>query len=296
MDYGRKIQFGFFLTPNAGDYAGCFRVAKLCDQLGLDLIGIQDHPYQRRFFDTWTLMSALVSQTQGIRFFPDVINLPLRPPAMLAKAAATLDLISGGRIELGIGTGAFWEGIKAMGGPNRTPSEAVTALEEAISILRLMWSGERGLKFEGKHYQLNGAHSGPVPTHPIGIWLGAYGPRMLALTGNKADGWVPSSSYASPQKLLDMQKQIDNAALEANRDPATIQRLYNVMGEINNSPSKEPFKGSKQQWIDELTDLVLDKGMDTFIIALPDPPEEKIRQFMGEIAPVVKDNVAKSRE
>jgi alkanesulfonate monooxygenase SsuD/methylene tetrahydromethanopterin reductase-like flavin-dependent oxidoreductase (luciferase family) len=149
MDYGRKIQFGFFLTPNAGDYAGCFRVAKLCDQLGLDLIGIQDHPYQRRFFDTWTLMSALVSQTQGIRFFPDVINLPMRPPAMLAKAAATLDLISGGRIELGIGTGAFWEGIKAMGGPNRTPSEAVTALEEAISILRLMWSGERGLKFEG---------------------------------------------------------------------------------------------------------------------------------------------------
>ena len=291
----KKIQFGFFLTPYADDYHAVLQTAKLCDQLGMDLIGIQDHPYQRRFFDTWTLMSTLVSHTSQVRFFPDVINLPLRPPAMLAKAAATLDLISGGRIELGIGAGAFWEGIRAMGGPERTPAEAVSALEEAIAILRLLWSGQRGVSFKGKHYQLKGAHSGPFPAHPIKIWVGAYGPRMLALTGSQADGWVPSSSYASPDKLLEMNKQIDEAAQKAGRDPASIQRLYNIMGDINTSPSQEPFKGTSKQWIDELSDLAVNKGMDTFIIALPDPPDDKIRQFMAEIAPEVKETVAKYR-
>src|SRR5512133_738795 len=116
MDYRRDIQFGYFLTPNAAAYPETLRAAELCDQLGFDLIGIQDHPYQSRFMDTWTLLTSLAAQTSRIRYFPDVADLPLRPPAMLAKAAASLDLITGGRIELGLGAGAFWEAIAAMGG------------------------------------------------------------------------------------------------------------------------------------------------------------------------------------
>jgi alkanesulfonate monooxygenase SsuD/methylene tetrahydromethanopterin reductase-like flavin-dependent oxidoreductase (luciferase family) len=86
----------------------------------LDLIGIQDHPYQRRFLDTFALIGDLLARTERLRFFPDVANLPLRQPAMLAKAGASLDVMSGGRFELGLGAGAFWEAIAAMGGPARS--------------------------------------------------------------------------------------------------------------------------------------------------------------------------------
>ena len=116
----------------------------------------------------------------------------MRPPATLAKAAASLDVLTGGRFELGLGAGAFWEAIEAMGGLRRTPAEARLATEEAIDVIRLIWSGERGRRYEGKFYRLAGVNTGPRPAHPIGIWVGAYGPRMLELIGRKADGWVPS--------------------------------------------------------------------------------------------------------
>src|SRR6266550_8057775 len=110
----------------------------MADEAGLDLIGIQDHPYQRRFLDTWMLMATVLANTQRVRVFPDVANLPLRPPAVLAKAAASLDVLSGGRFELGLGAGAFPDVIASMGGPRRTPGESVEALEEAIDVIRLM--------------------------------------------------------------------------------------------------------------------------------------------------------------
>lgn len=293
MDYGRPVEFGYFLTPDA-DYAEVLRRAQLCDALGMDFLGIQDHPYQRRFLDTWTLLASLAPQTSRIRLLPDVINLPLRPPAVLARAAASLDIISGGRVELGLGAGAFWEGIIAMGGPARTPGESVEALEEAIQIMRLLWSGDRGLRFDGKYYQLKGAHGGPAPAHPVGLWIGAYGARMLNLTGRLGDGWVPSSSYAVPGQLREMQQRIDDGALQAGRDPTSIRRAYNVMGEIGGT-SGEQFHGPAQQWVDELTRLVLEFGMDTFIIGLPEPPGQQIEQFMAEIAPHVRENVKGQR-
>lgn len=134
----RPLQFGYFLTPTAAEYPNLVQQAQLCDRLGLDLIGIQDHPYQYRFLDTWTLISALAVQTERIRFFPDVANLPLRLPSVLAKSAASLDVMTGGRIELGLGAGSFWQAVRAMGGPLRQPGEAVDALREAVQVVRLV--------------------------------------------------------------------------------------------------------------------------------------------------------------
>src|SRR5918994_6953236 len=191
-DYGRSVEFGYFPIPNADDYPQLVALARSADELGIDLIGVQDHPYQRRFLDTFSLLAALAVQTKRIRLFPDVANLPLRPPAVLAKAAASIDLLSGGRFELGLGAGGFWDAIEAYGGPRRSPGAALAALGEAIEVIRKVWSGDRNLRFEGQHYQLRGAHSGPVPAHPIGIWLGVTGPRALKLAGQVADGWVPS--------------------------------------------------------------------------------------------------------
>jgi len=100
---------------------------------------------------TWTLLSMVAATTSRVGLFPDVANLPLRPPAVLAKAAASLDVLSGGRFELGLGAGGFWDAIEAFGGPRRSPSESYAALAEVIEVIRKVWSGERNLRFEGEH-------------------------------------------------------------------------------------------------------------------------------------------------
>src|SRR3954452_1556915 len=207
----RPLELGFSITPLAEAYDEHVELARAADAAGYDLLGIQDHPYQRRFLDTWTLLSALAPQTERIRLFPNVAHLPLlppqpertgrsptaatlplRPPAVLAKAAASLDVISGGRVELGLGAGAFWDAIEAIGGQRLSGGESVDALDEAIDVIRLMWSSERSVSHDGRWYLLRGVHPGPQPVHPIGIWLGALKPRMLRLTGTKADGWSVS--------------------------------------------------------------------------------------------------------
>jgi len=274
MDHGQPVRFGVFVTPEATERP--LQVAALADELGFDLVGVQDHPYQRRFFDTWTLLVAIAMRTQQITLFPDVANLPLRPPAMLAKAAATLDILSGGRVELGLGAGGFWDGIKAYGGPVRTPGESVSAIEEAIQVIRLLWSGQHGIRFAGKFYALHGAHSGPVPAHPIGIWLGAYKPRMLGIIGRLADGWVPSYGYVKEPDLLDGNRRIDEAAAAAGRDPRSIRRVLNA-GYMD---------------ADTMVSLVVDHGMDTFLVA--DDPDE-MRAFAKDVAPRVREEVESRR-
>jgi alkanesulfonate monooxygenase SsuD/methylene tetrahydromethanopterin reductase-like flavin-dependent oxidoreductase (luciferase family) len=274
MDYGQPVRFGVFIAPWATDQP--LRQAAVADELGFDVAGVQDHPYQRRFYDTWTLLSAMAMRTDRITLFPDVANLPLRPPAMLAKAAATLDILSGGRLELGLGAGGFWEAIKAYGGPSRTAGESVSALEEAIQVVRLLWSGQHGIRFDGKYYSLAGAHSGPAPAHPIGIWLGAYRPRMLSIIGRLADAWVPSLGYVKAPDLLEGNRRIDEAAAAAGRDPRSIRRVLNA-GSLD---------------AETLVGLVLEYGMDTFLVT--DDPDE-MRTFMSEVAPRVREEVETQR-
>src|SRR5688572_1209719 len=185
-------ELGIFIVPSAEDHEDTIAQAVAADEAGLDYVGIQDHPYQRRFLETWTLLSYLAARTERVRLVPDVLNLPLRLPAMIAKSAATLDVLSGGRVELGLGAGAFWEAIDAMGGPDRTPKESVDAVEEGLQILRAYLSGQESVSFDGEIYKVDGAKPGPPPAHELGIWLGAYKPRMLGITGRLADGWLPS--------------------------------------------------------------------------------------------------------
>jgi len=293
-DYGRKLEFGASVVPLADPPDWALRVAVAADRAGLDLVGIQDHPYQRRFLDTWTLISTLVPLTERIRFFPDVACLPLRPPAVLAKAAASLDAISGGRAEMGLGAGAFWDAIVAMGGPRRTPAEAVRSVGEAIQVMRLVWSEERSVRFDGEIYTLKGLKPGPQPVHEIGIWVGAGGPRMLALIGRLADGWIPSMGWATPERLPEMHKRIDEAASKAEREPGEIKRLYNISDRIGQA-GEGSLSGPASKWVEELTRFALDLGMDTFIYW---PSEDRVRQvelFASEVAPAVREAVAAER-
>jgi alkanesulfonate monooxygenase SsuD/methylene tetrahydromethanopterin reductase-like flavin-dependent oxidoreductase (luciferase family) len=293
-DAGLPVRFGWFLVPEAADPPGLVEQVRLAERAGVDLVGIQDHPYQRRFLDTFSLLAALAAATERVGLFPDVASLPLRHPAMLAKAAASIDLLSGGRFELGLGAGSFWDAIVAMGGPRRSPGEAVEALEEAVALLRLLWSDQRSVWFTGHHYRVVGVGPGPAPAHPIGIWVGAYGPRMLRLVGRLADGWVPSASYLPPERLADAQARIDDAAAAAGRDPAAIRRLYNLSGRIG--PGGGGFlDGPPGQWVEQLLPLVVETGMDTFVLGPSESPASQLQLFAAEVAPALREAVTAHR-
>jgi alkanesulfonate monooxygenase SsuD/methylene tetrahydromethanopterin reductase-like flavin-dependent oxidoreductase (luciferase family) len=280
-DYGHDLAFGTFITPQNQRPQDVVALARLTERAGLDLVTFQDHPYQPRFLDTWTLLSWVAAQTETVRLAGNVLNLPLRPPAVLARAAASLDLLSGGRLELGLGAGAFWDAIEAMGVPRRAPGESVEALEEAIDVIREIWNpGERrGVYVDGKHYRVHGAKRGPEPAHDIPIWLGANKPRMLRLTGRKADGWLPSLAYFTLDELDRANRIIDEAATEAGRDPREIRRLLNISGEVAT--------------IEQLLPLVLERGFSTFILTTDDP--RTIELWGGEVAPALREAVARER-
>jgi alkanesulfonate monooxygenase SsuD/methylene tetrahydromethanopterin reductase-like flavin-dependent oxidoreductase (luciferase family) len=273
-----SVEVGVFVVPSAEDPQATIDQAIAADEAGLDVIAIQDHPYQRRFFDTWTLLSYLAGRTSRAKLVPDVANLPLRLPSVLAKSAASLDVLSGGRVELGIGAGAFWDAIDAMGGPRRTPGESIDALEEAIAIIRPFLRGERSATLEGEHYTVKGAKPGPAPAHPVGIWIGALGPRMLRLTGRLGDGWLPSLGRLE-RDPLDYHRVVDEAAEAAGRDPPEIRRAVNV-----------GVEGSPQEWADQLARVATELRFETLIVTVPDQaPLEFIRTLGGEVAPRVRE-------
>ena len=293
-DYGHDLQFGAFLTPDSEDPQRVVSLAVRSEQAGLDLVTFQDHPYVAKFLDTWTLLSFVAARTSRVRLAPNVANLPLRPPAVLARSVASLDRLTGGRVELGLGAGAFWEGIASMGGPDLPPGDRVSALEEAIEVLRAMWdtSAAGAVKVDGRFHRVVGAKRAQ-PAHPVELWIGAYKPRMLGLTGRLADGWLPSTAYLRPGDLQVGNAAIDEAAERAGRAPADVRRLLNISGRFGDT-SRGDLDGPVEQWVDELAELALCEGISAFILG--SDVARDLQKFGHEVAPAVREVVAAERE
>ncbi len=185
-DYGQELCFGSFLTPSAADPAGVVDLAVVSERAGLDLVTIQDHPYQPRFLDTWTLLGWIAARTTTVTVAPNVANLPLRGPVILRGVRPRWTGSVGGRVELGLGSGAFWDAVAANGGPHRSPGEAVDALIEAIEVIRALWSDEKGAaRVDGTYYRLTGAKR-------------ARSPRTLSASGSAPTAGGCSTSPAAP--------------------------------------------------------------------------------------------------
>lgn len=284
-DYGHDLRFGVFVTPDARNPHHVVDLAVASESAGLDLITFQDHPYNPALLDAWTLLTWVAARTSRVEVAGNVLNLPLRPPAMLARATAALDALSGGRVALGLGAGAFWDGVAGMGGQRRSPGESVEALGEAIDVIRGLWRGADPSPFRmgGQHYEIPGATRGPTPAHDIPIWVGAYKPRMLRLTGAKANGWLPSLGYVKPADIGPSNTIIDEAAEAAGRDPREVRRLVNV----------PPVAGGAEQWLDQYLPLILEHGFGTLILTSDDP--RTIQIFGQEVAPALRGAVARER-
>ena len=240
-------------------------------------------------------MSYVAAATTRVRLAGNVLSLPLRNPAVLARSVASLDLLSGGRVELGIGAGAFWAGIGAMGGRRLAPGQAVDALAEAIQVIRQLWdtADPDPVRVPGTHHRAVGARRGPAPAHPVGIWVGAYKPRMLRLIGRLADGWLPTLDYLQPGELAAGNARIDEAASDADRHPGDIRRLLNISGRFGPGGTGL-LDGPPEAWAEQLADIALTDGVSTFILASDNPDD--IRAYAAEVAPAVRKLVAAARE
>lgn len=293
-DLGHEVSFGISLPNPASQAATVVRLAQLAEDQGLDLIGIQDHPYNPDLLDTWTLLSHLAAATERVRLFPDVTCLPLRPAAVLARSAASLDLLSRGRVELGLGAGLFLDPIAGMGAPALTRGQTVDALAEAIGVIRALWNATEPVTLPGKFHHLQGAAPGPRPDHDIGIWVGSYGLRMLELTARLADGWVPAQGYAGPDDVAALTARLDDLIIDAGREPADLVRIYNINGRFA-AGGNGFLDGPPAVWAEQLAELVLLQGFSSFLLAPSGDIISSIQTLAEQVAPDVRDRVARER-
>ncbi|GAA4579832.1 LLM class flavin-dependent oxidoreductase [Micromonospora coerulea] len=294
-DHGHPITFGVSLDPSADRLAETRRLASTAVDGGFDLLAVQDHPYQPGHLDTWTMISHLAAETDRISFLTDVADLQLRPPAMLAKAAASLGVLTGGRVVLGVGGGASADAIAAMGGARRGGAQTVAYTEEALTIMRGALAGGPVRHLSDLH-AIEGYAAGPVPPAPVPLWLGGQQPRMLAVAGRQADGWIsPLNIYVPPAEVPARQKIIDEAAQAAGRDPARIRRIYNVIGAIGGYRGGTGLVGEPEHWVDTLTEWAVDLGFDTFVFWPVRSARAQVELFATEVAPAVRDRVREIR-
>ena len=234
------LLFGVNVSTSAAPGADPVADARTAEDLGFDFVSASDHPGSARpSYETWTLLAWIAAATSRVSVLPRVLGVPFRAPALVAKAAESLDRLSGGRLLLGLGAGGDDSEFRALGLPVGTPAEKVRGLEEAVQILKGLWS-EPSLTHHGTIYRTEEARLEPKPAHRIPIWLGTFGERALEVTGRVADGWIPSRGYVPDEALPTMRDRVTAAAQRAGRDPASITCALNTQVTVDDRGARHP--------------------------------------------------------
>ncbi len=233
------MRLGYNLSTSAAPGADPVADAREAEALGFDFVCVSDHLHGTHpSFETWTVLTWVAANTERVQVIPNVLGLPYRAPAVLAKMAESLHRLSGGRLVLGLGAGGMDAEFAAFGLDVRSAGAKVEALDDALDILHGVWR-EPAFTHDGRQLRVVGAEVEPKPETPIPVWIGANGPRVLALTGRKADGWLPSMAFAPPDVIPERRDIILQAATDAGRDPAALTFTYNVgvhVGERRDDP------------------------------------------------------------
>lgn len=222
------VEFGAYIPQVAIGFDDLLARARLCEDLGIDSFWVYDHLYSPGLpdlpsFEGWTLATALLARTTRLRVGHLVLNNNFRHPALLARMAATLDVISGGRLELGIGSGSYAAEHEEGGFPWGSMGERTARLGEALEVLSGMLSGSP-TTFEGDHYRVRALTNVPAPVQQPRppIHIGGSGARTLALVARHADVWnVPTYAVGAWDEKA---AQLTRACEAIGRDPATIRR------------------------------------------------------------------------
>ncbi|GHF18263.1 N5,N10-methylene tetrahydromethanopterin reductase [Amycolatopsis deserti] len=297
-----EVVFGFGAHTGVDEVPDLLRMVRRADADGLDLVSLSDHPYFGSRLDAYATVGFLLGHTERIAGFANVTNLPLRPPAMLARTVTTLSALSGGRVVLGMGAGGLPDRIADMGGRRFAPAEAVEAFEEAILLVKSLAGGGEPVTHEGRHYRVREIEPAPVPAPPV--WTGSVGRKSLAATGRVADGWLPghAADWLS-ERYRTSRPVIDEAAAAVGRDPREVRTILNFPGRITDAPLAKTrdeegrwIGGSVDQWVEELTTGVLEHGMSGFILFPPGHAahdDVSLGRWAREIVPAVRERIAK---
>lgn len=284
----RKLLIGVNVSTSAEPGADPVAYAQAAEALGFDFVSASDHPAGNRpSFEVWTMLTWIAAATSRIAVATRVLGMPYRAPAMVAKMAESLDRLSAGRLILGLGGGYSDEEFRAFGLGVPTPGQKITGLDEAIQIIRGLWSEPR-LTFSGERYHTEDADMEPKPAHRIPIWLGAFGPRALGVTGRLADGWIPSHGFAPPEQIPAMRARIDAAARAAGRDPGDVTGAYNVEVQVGGSPRDGVVAGSPDAVVEQLRGFV-ELGFTAFNVMPAGDPSEQLQRFGEDVLPALRD-------
>jgi alkanesulfonate monooxygenase SsuD/methylene tetrahydromethanopterin reductase-like flavin-dependent oxidoreductase (luciferase family) len=284
-----NLHFGLNVPTSAEPGADPVAAARRAEELGFDFISSSDHPGGKSpNLETWTMLSWIAACTSHIQIATRVLGVPFRPPPLVAKMAATLDHLSGGRLILGLGGGSGDDEFHAYGLGIPSPRDKTTGLEEALKIIRGMWS-EPSFSFEGERYSTFGAELEPKPGRHIPIWLGTFAPRALAVTGRLADGWFPSHGYAPPDEVKVMRERVLAAAERAGRDVADFTCAYNVEVRIGRGDGQESLvSGTANEVAEQLVGFV-GLGFSAINLMLSGPdPDEQAAQLAADVIPIVR--------
>jgi alkanesulfonate monooxygenase SsuD/methylene tetrahydromethanopterin reductase-like flavin-dependent oxidoreductase (luciferase family) len=262
------------------------------ERLGFDFVSSSDHPAgSEPNFETWTLLAFVAAQTSRIHVATRVLGLPYRAPAMVAKMAETLSRLSGGRVVLGLGSGHGDDEHRAFGVAVRTAKEKTDALEEALEVIRGLWS-KPTFSLGGRYYSVVDAELEPKPSMSIPIWLGTFAPRSLEITGRLADGWIPTLGYASADELPRMRRRVAEAAERAGRDPASLDYILNV--DVALEPAQDAsLSGSPLQVVDALGTFI-GHGFNGFNFIVKKDRDEQLARLATEVIPALLEHAGGS--
>ena len=287
-----RLLFGLNVSTSAAVGADPVGEARAAEELGFDFVSANDHPGGTNpTFELWTMLSWLAAGTSRIRLASRVLGVPYRHPAMVAKMAETLDRLCRGRLILGLGGGASDDAFRAFGLGVRSPREKIDGLEEAIQIIRGLWT-HSDFTFEGRLYRTDHANLEPKPEHIIPLWLGTFGNRGLAVTGRLADGWIPSLELAPPDRVPAMLERVCAAARKAGRESEEITCVYNMEIRVDEAPTSRPFvvSGGPDAVAEQLLSFTgLGFTAMNFILVGPGKEEQRER-LASEVIPVVRAN------
>jgi F420-dependent oxidoreductase-like protein len=248
VKFGLALPHYDFSRPDGApvSWEGLADAARRAESLGFDSVWISDH-----FFlslaryggpdepfgapEALTALAGLAAVTERVRLGTLVLCAGFRHPAIVAKAAATIDLLSGGRLDLGLGAGWYEDEHRAFGYPFGTVGERFEVLEETVEVVSLLFGEKEPVTWEGRHFSLEAAFCRPRPAqHPRPpLWVGGKGgPRMARLVARLADGWNTVWAW-TPEDYAARVAVLEEACADQGRDPATVRQslgLYALVG------------------------------------------------------------------
>ncbi|QJY48608.1 LLM class flavin-dependent oxidoreductase [Pseudonocardia broussonetiae] len=283
----RRPAFGIMTPPSQVSYDDLLRVWREADALPqIEHAWLYDHLMPLGgdplgpTLEGWTLLSALAAQTERLRLGLLVTSNRFRPPAVLAKIAATVDVVSGGRLEFGIGAGSRPDvpmarrEYAAHGLPFHDAAQAVASLAEACTIVRRLWTETEPFDFAGEHHRLTGAFCSPKPVQRPGppIMIGGRATPTLRVVAEHADAWnMPGGTVA---EAVERSARLDRLCADIGRDPAEVRRSFVLFPAPDDRPA-----GTR-----DTVRAAIEGGFDHIVLGLHAPyPDAVVRRLVDDV-------------